>query len=180
MLVKYTNSFEKLSDILYFYVADLQESFEGCLLDNYLYWFTSDNNEFRYIAALETYVNTNQSVYRVEIAETEEDNETIENRFYTFMKVAELEKEKAEREYKEKHCKKVVKAVKAVTVYKDFPFFMDPDTHSIWTHNTLFPLFLEEKKETCEKWSYEDWIAYNAQIDLLRPAKTVYVKVAEE
>lgn len=117
MLVKYTNSFEKLSDILYFYVADLQECFEGCLLDNYLYWFTSDNNGFRYIAALETYVNANQSIYRVEIAETEEDNEKIENRFCHFMHVAELEKEKAEREYKEKHCKKVVKAVKAVTVY---------------------------------------------------------------
>lgn len=89
MLVKYTNSFEKLSDILYFYVADFQECFEGCLLDNYLYWFTSDNNKFRYIAALETYVNANQSIYRVEIAETEEDNEKIEDRFYNFMKVAE-------------------------------------------------------------------------------------------
>lgn len=113
MLVKYTNSFEKLSNILYFYVADLQESFEGCLLDNYLYWFTNDNNEFRYIAALETYVNPNKSIYRVEIAETEEDNNKIEDRFCHFMEVAEREKEKAEREYKEKHCKKVVKAVKA-------------------------------------------------------------------
>ena len=69
---------------------------------------------------------------------------------------------------------------RVLSLYKDFPFFMDPDTHTIRTHNPLFPLFLEERKETCEKWSSEDWIAYNAQIDLLRPAKAVYVKVAEE
>ena len=170
---------ENLKKVLAFYADDGEveyiTGFDGCLLDNYLYSCGAG------IAAVyEIFVNTNMSGYKIVFSEDPKEIEEICKTFYERETAYYDELDREEREYKEKHCKKVVKAVKAVTVYKDFPFFMDPDTHSIWTHNTLFPLFLEEKKETCEKWSYEDWIAYNAQIDLLRPAKTLYVKVAEE
>ena len=171
---------ENLERVLSFY-ADNGEveyitGFDGCLLDNYLYSCGAG------IAAVyEIFVNTNMSGYKVVFSEDPKEIEEIYNTFYERETVYYDELDRKEREYKEKHCKKVVKAVKAVTVYNDFPFFKCTDDNCIYTHNMLFKLFLEYKKTEEDPRTYEQMLRDLITTEyMLIPAKRIYARIAED
>ena len=167
---------EKLKESLSFFAdggkIECYDSFPGCLLDNYLYTCGKG------IAAVyEIFVNSNLSGYKV--LYTEDERCKLDLQFDENKHIYEYEQEQAEREYMNRR-KKRVKAVKAINTYKDYSFFMEPETHTIYTHNTMFPLFLEYKQDAGDGWTYEEWISYNKMIDLLIPAKTFFARVAED